>query len=211
MKFMHGQWMLKDNITATQALEYITHEINGDELVVYANSKHIEERGDVTTHGILTLSITSPADDVVRVDVKHHFGEVKNGPFPEVQPAKAANVEITDDEEAVYYRSGSLTVKFYKAPYSWKIEYIDNNTGEILTSSMGKNLAHMEDTDTGICYMTDRLSLENGELVYGLGERFTSVVRNGQVIDMWNEDGGTQSELSYKNVPFYMTSRGYGV
>lgn len=59
--------------------------------------------------------------------------------------------------------------------------------------------------------MTGRLTLENGELVYGLGERFPSVVRNGQSIDMWNEDAGTQSELSYKNIPFYLTSRGYGV
>lgn len=28
---------------------------------------------------------------------------------------------------------------------------------------------------------------------------------------MWNEDGGTSSELTYKNVPFFMSSRGYGV
>ena len=28
---------------------------------------------------------------------------------------------------------------------------------------------------------------------------------------MWNADGGTASELAYKNVPFYMTNRGYGV
>lgn len=28
---------------------------------------------------------------------------------------------------------------------------------------------------------------------------------------MWNADGGTSSEQAYKNVPFYMTNRGYGV
>ncbi|MDV3427959.1 MAG: alpha-xylosidase, partial [Bacillota bacterium] len=33
----------------------------------------------------------------------------------------------------------------------------------------------------------------------------------GQVIDIWNEDGGTSSEISYKNIPFYMTNKGYGV
>ena len=37
------------------------------------------------------------------------------------------------------------------------------------------------------------------------------MVKNGQVIDLWNEDGGTSSEWSYKNVPFYLTNRGYGV
>lgn len=45
----------------------------------------------------------------------------------------------------------------------------------------------------------------------GLGERFTPFVKNGQAIDIWNEDGGTASEISYKNIPFYLTNRGYGV
>lgn len=45
----------------------------------------------------------------------------------------------------------------------------------------------------------------------GLGERFTSFVKNGQVIDIWNRDGGTSSEQAYKNIPFYLTNRGYGV
>ncbi|MEZ4639924.1 MAG: hypothetical protein R2856_34015 [Caldilineaceae bacterium] len=53
----------------------------------------------------------------------------------------------------------------------------------------------------------EQLSLGVGETVYGLGERFTPFVKNGQVVDMWNEDGGTSSELAYKNVPFYMTNR----
>ena len=37
------------------------------------------------------------------------------------------------------------------------------------------------------------------------------MVKNGQVVDLWNEDGGTSSELAYKNVPFYLSNRGYGV
>jgi len=44
-----------------------------------------------------------------------------------------------------------------------------------------------------------------------LGKRFTLLVKIGQVVDLWNEDGGTSSEWSYKNVPFYLTNRGYGV
>ena len=47
--------------------------------------------------------------------------------------------------------------------------------------------------------------------MYGLGERFGPVVKNGQTVDIWNADEGTSSEQAYKNVPFYLTSRGYGV
>ena len=50
-----------------------------------------------------------------------------------------------------------------------------------------------------------------GECVYGLGERFTAFVKNGQSVEMWNRDGGTATDQAYKNIPFYVTSRGYGV
>ncbi len=59
--------------------------------------------------------------------------------------------------------------------------------------------------------MVNELSLKPGECVYGLGERFTAFVKNGQVIDTWNEDGGTSSQIAYKCIPFYMTNRGYGI
>lgn len=59
--------------------------------------------------------------------------------------------------------------------------------------------------------MMAQVGLGVGECVYGLGERFTPFVKNGQVVEMWNEDGGTATEIAYKNVPFYLTNRGYGV
>ena len=60
-------------------------------------------------------------------------------------------------------------------------------------------------------YLREQLDLGVGECVYGLGERFGPLVKNGQMVDIWNEDGGTSSEQAYKNVPFYLTNRGYGV
>ncbi len=60
-------------------------------------------------------------------------------------------------------------------------------------------------------FMHEQLSLGVGENVYGLGERFSAFVKNGQAVDIWNQDGGTSSEQAYKNVPFYLTNRGYGV
>ncbi len=60
-------------------------------------------------------------------------------------------------------------------------------------------------------YTHQQLSLGVGELVYGLGERFGPLVKNGQTVDIWNADGGTSSEQAYKNVPFHFTNRGYGV
>ena len=60
-------------------------------------------------------------------------------------------------------------------------------------------------------FIREQLGLDVGEAIYGLGERFTPFVKNGQVVDLWNDDGGTVSEQAYKNIPFYLSSRGYGV
>jgi alpha-D-xyloside xylohydrolase len=57
----------------------------------------------------------------------------------------------------------------------------------------------------------EQLDLGVGELIYGFGERFGPLVKNGQTVESWNTDGGTSSEQSYKSIPFYMSSGGYGV
>lgn len=59
--------------------------------------------------------------------------------------------------------------------------------------------------------MVEQLAIDVDECIYGLGERYTPFVKNGQVVEMWNEDGGTASEITYKNIPFYITNKGYGV
>ena len=72
-------------------------------------------------------------------------------------------------------------------------------------------MAHMNNRDNGKTYMAEQLALDVDEYIYGLGERFTPFVKNGQIVDMWNEDGGTASGITYKNIPFYITNKGYGV
>jgi alpha-D-xyloside xylohydrolase len=42
-------------------------------------------------------------------------------------------------------------------------------------------------------YISLAFGLQPGESVYGLGERFGPFVKNGQEIDMWNEDAGTST------------------
>jgi alpha-D-xyloside xylohydrolase len=67
------------------------------------------------------------------------------------------------------------------------------------------------DTGDGGHYIREQLDLGVDHFVYGLGERFGPLVKNGQVVDIWNADGGTASEQAYKNIPFFLTNAGYGV
>ena len=91
--------------------------------------------------------------------------------------------------------------------------------GKLLTKSGTRDLAYMKtdwkgeayDRGSKGAYMRQQLGLSVDELIYGLGERFTPFVKNGQSVSIWNEDGGTSTEQSYKNIPFYLSDRGYGV
>ena len=58
--------------------------------------------------------------------------------------------------------------------------------------------------------MFERLDLGVGKKQFWPGSALL-LVRNGQTVETWNQDGGTSTEQAYKNIPFYMTNRGYGV
>jgi alpha-D-xyloside xylohydrolase len=50
------------------------------------------------------------------------------------------------------------------------------------------------------------------ERFVGLGEKFTPLDKRGQRALMWNFDAfGSESDRSHKNVPLYLSNRGYGV
>src|SRR5690606_25394425 len=54
--------------------------------------------------------------------------------------------------------------------------------------------------------------LEPDEKIFGCGESFTQFNKRGQKVIMWTDDAnGVQNETMYKPIPFYMSSRGYGV
>ena len=55
-------------------------------------------------------------------------------------------------------------------------------------------------------------SLEPDEKIFGCGESFTQFNKRGQKVVLWTDDAnGIQNETMYKPIPFYMSSRGYGV
>jgi alpha-D-xyloside xylohydrolase len=55
-------------------------------------------------------------------------------------------------------------------------------------------------------------SLESGESIFGLGEKFGQLDKRGQLVESWNRDAtGVNAELSYKNVPFAWSPRGWGL
>ncbi len=208
MKFTNGYWLMREEITPDYAVEYADSRIDGNDLYIYAPAKHISGRGDSLNTPMLTVKLSSPMEDVIKVSVVHFAGALYQGPFVAVNETNPY-IEITEDDNEIVYQSGALRAVVNKQPSSWSIIFYDGDRR--LTDTGFRNMAHMNNRDNGKAYMVEQLALDVDEYIYGLGERFTPFVKNGQVVDMWNEDGGTASEITYKNIPFYITNKGYGI
>ena len=157
--------------------------------------------------------------------------EPGNRDYVTVQANGNGDGEVGVNGADVTLTTGGLTVKVVKGT-PWNLTFIGED-GKVLTESAGKSLGRFKlgaesnvtaqpvgefgvtmdgsARDESDVFIAIQLHLSVGEDVYGLGERFGAYVKNGQSVDIWNEDGGTASEQGYKDIPFYMTSNGYGV
>lgn len=215
MKFSNGCWLQQEGTECFAPQEAYYTKIEADKVTICAPTNHINHRGD-TLGGInLTLVITSPMEEVIRVQTYHHLGAVVKEPAFDIQ-ANCMPLQTDENDERVIITSGSLSLEIGKK--YWYMKYTRN--GKLVTESKGRDLALMKTDWKGFAYdkgdnvntfIRQQLSLGVGEYIYGLGERFTPFIKNGQSVDIWNEDGGTSTEQSYKNIPFYVSNKGYGV
>ncbi len=208
MKFTNGYWLIRPNFQMQYATQAVRVEKRPDALHVLSACRPIHHRGDTLDGGTLDVTFTAPRENIIRVTVTHFAGKRDNAPHFETYE-EPVNAVIEENDEMFSFTSGKLTARVQKGE-NWRVDYVAED-GRVLTSSAFRGMGRALDKDTGKTYMSDSLMLDVGECVYGLGERFAAYVKNGQSIDMWNADGGTASEQTYKNIPFYMTNRGYGI
>ena len=206
MKFTDGYWHMLPGITPHYAVQVQDVETGQDALIVYAATRAIHHRGDTLNHPLLTIRYTSPLENIIRVQIWHHKGGVPAGPAYPLKQVPKPQVEVWDTPKSAGLTSGSLSVRVRKGE-DWRVDFLDGDT--LITHSGWRGVGFLDTPDGR--YIHEQLGLGVGENVYGLGERFTPFVKNGQVVEMWNADGGTSSEQAYKNIPFYLTNRGYGV
>ncbi|MGI5959697.1 MAG: alpha-xylosidase [Massiliimalia sp.] len=204
MKFMNGYWLLQDNVQMQAPKQLFDYRIEPERLTLYAACNWIQEKGHTLNSTLLTIEITSPAENVLQIREYHHKGGVSDSLF--ALHTSPREVSIRETEDTITFISG-LTSAVIPKQGAFSINYYYD--GALMTCSGPNAMAYM--TKDGRHYMKEELDLDVGEQVYGLGERFTAFVKNGQTVDIWNEDGGTCSEQTYKNIPFYLTNRGYGI
>ncbi len=209
MKFTDGYWQLRKGVTMLRPAEAFDAVAAGGRLTIYAPARPIGHRSDTLNTALLTIELWSPLADVIGVRLTHFAGERARGPRFELaaEPVGAATATASVDDQTALLTSGRLAARIPRQG-GWRLDFLGDD--KLLTSSPPRGMGCAEVAGEGT-YTFGQLTLGVGENAYGLGERFTPFVKNGQVVDLWNADAGTASEQAYKNIPFYLTNRGYGV
>ncbi len=207
MRFGNGAWRMLDDVKPVwpgriDALE------KGNNEVVFHVSDRLEEARWATLEGhMFTVIISSPLEGVFRVRLVHYKGRIKKGPDFAVSEA-ALPLSVKETDETVEVVSGSVKLVVTRKP--WSLSFRDAASGELITESPFKALGLMEKAGKGT-FLREQLVLKPGEQIYGLGERFSAFTKLGQSVEMWNADCGTCSDKGYKDVPFFLSNRGWGV
>ncbi|ROS23193.1 alpha-xylosidase [Cellulomonas sp. PhB150] len=207
MKFTDGYWQHLPGVTVLHPRAVADVEVHDDRLVVHSATGALDKRGDTLNRPLVSVTFTSPMDDVIGVRIEHHSGGVDAGPHFELA-SSGADVKVTGPDDGVAtFSSGGLTARVGTRG-AWSVDFVAD--GRVLTSSSARSVGVVRDA-AGDAYVHEQLGLGVREHIFGLGERFGAFVKNGQSVDIWNADGGTSSEQAYKNVPFFLSDAGYGV
>lgn len=216
MKFSNGCWLQKEGIECMTPAQVYFSKVTEKEVSICAPTHKINHRGDTLGGANLTIKISAPMKEVLRVQTFHYMGVQKKTPEFDLNLPETSNLQVEETDELLVVHSGELRLEIKKE--NCQMTYFRGK--EKITSSGYRDLAYMrtdwrgdayEHGSEGKAFMREQLTLGVGELIYGMGERFSPFVKNGQSIEIWNADGGTSTEQSYKNIPFYLSNKGYGV
>ncbi len=228
MKFTKGTWMNREGVHIQSIGQVREARIVGNKLYLYTVPYGHDARGMGGT--MIEVFISSPQPNIIRTEAYHYRGSNQKIPQFDLNMADMTP-EIEDTPNSVIFKSGETKLVITKRPCSFTYYYKEkkitnvgmrNRQSMISTVSvqdedfMDKQLQLELHGSSGIAsksksFMLVQLDIDMGEKIYGLGERFTPFVKNGQAFTTWNEDGGTNTDIAYKCVPFYVTNRNYGV
>jgi alpha-D-xyloside xylohydrolase len=212
----------EDTLFRLGAIESATME-DGDVVFAVTLIKLAPDLRDAGAAGQAFVRVRLLGDDVIRVLISRDKQPFKDeSPMLEWDPSlqkKPADLAIgvgewviaADEKPRVKASQGSLSLEFLPdgrvSVCLQAIDYFLKEQGQ--WEALAAAFLVRED---GTVATTVSFELRPGEHLCGTGERFTHIDLFGQQIDLVNVDaGGVNNARAYKNIPFLMSSRPYGM
>lgn len=219
-------WLVVEGKTVQYAEDIytITEREDGKAINLLCPTRHIYSRGDVLNLSTLSIDIEAQFDGVISLEVSHFTGALRHGPnfdlYSDGRPE--CDASINKSGKGTTMSSGGLSATVHPDQHTFDIRFHATDGSKELTSLLNRSVGlayspalsspkQVEDLRDFKHYIFTQTELGVGESIHGLGERFGAFNKIGQSIEVWNEDGGTSSDQAYKNISFWMSSRGYGV
>jgi len=188
--------------------------------VLSTESAGVTCKGSAADGESLVVSISAAGEGVIRVrlsaepDARSRSARalplVNPGPYP---------ARVTVDGDTVHVDAGPVVAELRLDP--WHLRFLDADgrvlvsqsrgerdiSGRLRTLPFGRSLV-----DGAVVAYHESFTAPADERFVGLGEKFTRLDKRGQRALMWNFDAfGSESDRSHKNVPLYLSDRGYGL
>lgn len=229
MKISDGFWMDKKGYDVRYVAQAYQVETTEHEIRVLATPYVVQNRGMTLAGPNLEITYSSRMENVIKVHIDHYRGGVDNKPKFELTEDEGYLPEIRKENDKAVMLSGKTRLEIALGDHWETAFYYGDNYltgGADRATSIIKESNYIRDArlqsqreddffhpakDPRTTYLREQLKTGIGECIYGFGEKFTPFVKNGQTVEMWNNDGGTCTEQSYKNIPFYLSSKSYGV
>lgn len=185
------------------------------------------DEGGVTLKGVtsadesLVVQVAVAGEGVIRVRLSQDEGATTRSARATtmVRPGTYPGARIESATEAIVVDAGSLRAEITLSP--WHLRFTDaagrtlveQDRGHVDISGRLRTLPFGRSTKDGaVVGYHESFAAPADEAFTGFGESFTPLDKRGQRPVMWNFDAfGAESQRAYKNVPFYLSSRGYGI
>jgi len=227
--FKHGE-----NIIFNRTGEIDTLRVSGKAIDIECRTvPHVNRTAwthETSMHQFRELEEKSPSmyvrlhfwtDDIFRVQYSQETIPVNEPAFPSkehrmlVGTPGEVHIDVVEQSGKWIISTPALDLEIEKAPFRMAAK---EKNGRVFWQQCRNPIFPSDIFEMSTAHSEDRTAvfesfyLSHQEEIYGLGERFDHVGRSGKSVDFWNKDAiGTSSRRTYINVPFFMSTEGYGM
>ena len=148
MKFSNGCWLQKEGCECFSPAQVYFSKIEPDLVTLCAPTNKIYHRGNTLGGVNLTICISAPFPEVLRIQTFHHMGVQKKKPSFELAKAQTGNLHVQETEDTFIITSKSLRLEVEKSTCAMTFFRGE----EKITSSTTKDLAYMKTDFRGLVY-----------------------------------------------------------
>ncbi|NUS06016.1 MAG: alpha-xylosidase, partial [Nonomuraea sp.] len=188
--------------------------------LVAADGAEVMLKAVTTADETLIVQVGVAGEGVIRVRLSQDATARprSEGAISLVRPGSYAGARIVRDDPIVI-DAGSLRAELSLAPFHLRFTdaagetLVEQDRGHTDISGRLRTLPFGRSSAGGVAVAYhESFAAAPDEAFAGFGESFARLDKRGQRPLMWNFDAfGAESQRAYKNIPLYLSSRGYGV